>query len=92
LSTEASQAVLQHHERMDGSGYPQGLKGDEILLEACIIAVTDVVEAMLSHRPYRAAVSIEAAIEEIKSGRGLRYHPTVVDACVAVLDNGFHFV
>ncbi len=74
--------VLQHHERMDGSGYPQGLKGNEILLEARIIAAADVVEAMCSHRPYRPALGVEAALEEISSKRGLLYDPLVVDACI----------
>ena len=74
--------VLQHHERMDGSGYPQGLKGDAILLEARIMAVADVVEAMSSHRPYRAGLGIEAALEEISKMRGKYYDPQVVDACL----------
>ena len=74
--------VLQHHERLDGSGYPQGLKGEDILLEARIIAVADVVEAMCSHRPYRPALGVDAALEEISSGRGRLYDPLVVDACI----------
>jgi HD-GYP domain-containing protein (c-di-GMP phosphodiesterase class II) len=73
--------ILQHHERQDGSGYPSGLAGDDIILEARIIAVADVLEAMAAHRPYRAALGIEAAIEEIRSGRGRLYDPAVVDAC-----------
>ncbi len=77
-----AQAALQHHERMDGSGYPQGLKGDAILFEARIMAVADVVEAMSSHRPYRAGLGIEAALSEIEHGRGSAYDPTVVDACL----------
>lgn len=77
-----SQIVLQHHERLDGSGYPQGLTGDEILLEARIIAVADVVESMTSHRPYRPSLGIDAALEEIEHNRGIRYDPVVVDACV----------
>ena len=74
--------VLQHHERLDGSGYPDGLKGDDILLEARILAVADAVEAMASHRPYRPARGIDAALEEIKERRGLLYDPEVVDACL----------
>jgi len=74
--------ALQHHERMDGSGYPQNLKNDEILLEARIMAVADVVEAMSSHRPYRAGLGITAALEEIENGRGTRYDPNVVTACL----------
>jgi HD-GYP domain-containing protein (c-di-GMP phosphodiesterase class II) len=80
-----AQIVLQHHERMDGSGYPHGLHGDEILLEARIIAVADVVDAMCSHRPYRAALGVEAALEEISSKRGILYDPAVVDACTRLL-------
>jgi len=80
-----AKTVFQHHERLDGSGYPQGLKGDEILLEAKILAVADVVEAMVSHRPYRAGLGLEAAIEEITRHRGLYYEPAVVDACLLLL-------
>ena len=74
--------ALQHHERMDGSGYPQGLKGEAILFEARIMAVADVVEAMASQRPYRPALGIEAALAEIKRGRGAAYDPVVADACL----------
>jgi len=77
-----AEIVLQHHERMDGSGYPQGLSGDEILLEARILGVSDVVEAMSSHRPYRPALGIEKALDEIKKNRGILYDPDVVDACL----------
>ena len=80
--------VLQHHERMDGSGYPQGLRGEEILSEARIIAVADVVEAMNSHRPYRSALGMAAASEELSRHRGTKYDPEVVDACLAVIDRG----
>jgi PAS domain S-box-containing protein/putative nucleotidyltransferase with HDIG domain len=86
-----AEIVLQHHERLDGSGYPSGLKGDEILLEARIIAVADVVEAMSSHRPYRPARGIEAACDEIKAKRGRLYDPDVVDACVSLFEKGFSF-
>ena len=74
--------VLQHHERMDGSGYPQGLQGQSILLEARILAVADTIEAMTSHRPYRPGLGIEAALNEINRGAGKQYDPDVVDACV----------
>ena len=74
--------ILQHHERLDGSGYPSGLKGDEIILEAKILVVADVVEAMSSHRPYRPGLGIEAALEEIERGRGVYYDPQVVDVCM----------
>lgn len=74
--------VHQHHERMDGSGYPQGLKDGQILFESRIMAVADVVEAMSSHRPYRAALGIESALKEIERGRGTVYDTTVADACL----------
>jgi HD-GYP domain-containing protein (c-di-GMP phosphodiesterase class II) len=85
-----AQIVLQHHERMDGSGYPQGLSGEEILLEARILGVADVVEAMASHRPYRPALSVSQALEEISQNRGILYDPEVVDACLKVFtEKGF---
>lgn len=83
-----AEMVHQHHERLDGSGYPQGLKGDEIILEARIIAVADVVEAITSHRPYRPALGIEAAIEEISKNKGKWYEPDSVDACVRLIREG----
>lgn len=76
-----AQIVLQHHERLDGSGYPQALKGDDILFEARIISVADVVESMTSHRPYRPGLGIDAALGEIEHNRGVLYDPVVVDAC-----------
>ena len=79
-----AQIVLQHHERMDGSGYPQGLSGEEILLEARILAVADVVEAMASHRPYRPALGIDKALEEISKNRGVLYDPDVADDCLKI--------
>ena len=77
-----AQIIFQHHERMDGSGYPRNLKGDEIFLEARIMTVADVVEAMASHRPYRASLGIEAALEEIEKNKGTFYDNTVVNACL----------
>jgi HD-GYP domain-containing protein (c-di-GMP phosphodiesterase class II) len=77
-----AEVALQHHERMDGSGYPQGLKGVAILLEARIMAVADVVEAMSSHRPYRPGLGIDKALAEIERGRGSAYDPAVADACL----------
>ena len=77
-----AQVVYQHHERMDGSGYPRNLKGDEIIMEARIMAVADVVEAMASHRPYRAGLGIDAALAEIEKNKGTHYDNTVVDACL----------
>ncbi|MCX6567356.1 MAG: HD domain-containing protein [Candidatus Aminicenantes bacterium] len=79
-----SQIIYQHHERLDGTGYPNKLKGNEILLEARIISVADVVEAMSSHRPYRPAPGIEKALDEVRRGRGLQYDADVVDICLRV--------
>ena len=77
-----AQVALQHHERIDGSGYPQGLKGDAILFEARILAVADVIEAMSSHRPYRPGMGMEKALAEIERGRGSAYDAVVADACL----------
>jgi len=77
-----AQIVYQHHERINGSGYPRNLKGDEILIEARIMAVADVVESMASHRPYRPALGIEVALEEIEKNKGTLYDDTVADACL----------
>ncbi len=74
--------VLQHHERIDGSGYPDNLKGEEVAIEARVLAVADVVEAMASHRPYRPALGIDRALEEIAQNRGILYDPDAVDACL----------
>jgi PAS domain S-box-containing protein len=79
-----AEIVYQHHERANGTGYPRNLKGDEILLEARILAVADVVEAMASHRPYRPSLGIDAALEEIERNRGTLFEPAVVDACLAL--------
>ncbi|MCG2791203.1 MAG: HD domain-containing protein [Actinomycetia bacterium] len=84
--------VHQHHERMDGSGYPLGLSGEKIKLEAKILAVADVVEAMQSHRPYRPALGIDKALEEISQNRGTLYDPEVVDVCKKLfIDEGYSF-
>jgi len=83
-----AQVVLQHHERLDGSGYPNGIKGEEILLEAKILAVADVVEAMASDRPYRPAKGIDQALAEIAENRGRLYDPAVVDACLDLFKSG----
>jgi PAS domain S-box-containing protein len=87
-----AEIVYQHHERMDGSGYPRGLAETDILLEARIIAVADVVEAMSNHRPYRAAFGVVSALEEIRSGSGRLYDPAVVKTCCEVFEEeGFSF-
>jgi PAS domain S-box-containing protein/putative nucleotidyltransferase with HDIG domain len=84
--------VLHHHERMDGSGYPHGLKGEKIILEARILAVADVVEAITSHRPYRPAVGLDKALDEIEIHRGSLYAPEVVDVCLKLFrEKGFQF-
>jgi PAS domain S-box-containing protein len=84
--------VLQHHERMNGSGYPAGLSGEDIILEARILAVADVVEAMSSHRPYRPALGIDRALEEITNNKGILYDADVVDACLRLFtEKGFEF-
>ena len=82
--------VYQHHEKLDGSGYPQGLKGDEILLEAKILTVADVVEAMSGHRPYRPALGILPALQEIMQHKGTLFDEKVVDACVKLfIEKGY---
>ncbi len=87
-----AQATYEHLERVDGSGYPNGLKGDEIIIEARIIAVADVVEAMSSHRPYRPSLGIDAALAEITENKGRLYDPQVVEACVKLFkEKKFHF-
>jgi len=84
--------IYQHHERMNGSGYPKNLKGDEIILEARIMAVADVVEAMASHRPYRPALGIEAANGEIEKNKGFLYDSDVADACLRLFrENNYTF-
>ncbi len=82
--------VVQHHERMDGSGYPYGTKGENILVEARILAVADVVEAMSSYRPYRDALGVKKALAELERGKGTLYDPDVVRACKIVInERGF---
>jgi PAS domain S-box-containing protein len=84
--------VLEHHERMNGSGYPNGLTGDHILMESRILSVADVVESMASHRPYRPALGINAALDEIENNKGTLYDNTVADACLRLFrDKGFQF-
>ena len=83
-----AEIARQHHERIDGRGYPYGLKGEQILLESRVVSVADTVEAMISPRPYRAALDIENALDEIRAGRGSRFDPTVVDACTALFEQG----
>ena len=85
-----AEIVRQHHERIDGSGYPRNLKGDDILIEARILSVADVVEAMASHRPYRPGLGIDAALNEIEKNRGILYDSTAADACLRLFrENGF---
>jgi HD-GYP domain-containing protein (c-di-GMP phosphodiesterase class II) len=88
-----AQIVYQHHERMDGSGYPRNLKGNEFLMEARIMAVADVVEAIASHRPYRPAFGIEAALEEIEKNKGILYDNAVVDTCLRLFrEKGYQLI
>ncbi|MDD4929862.1 MAG: response regulator [Gallionella sp.] len=88
-----AQIVLQHHERLDGSGYPQGLGAEKILLESRIVSVADVVESMTSHRPYRAGLGVDAALAEIGQNKGKLFDPVVVDACFRLFrEQNFHFI
>ena len=82
LPGNTAQIILQHHERLNGSGYPQGLKGEEILLEARILGVADVMEAMCSHRPYRASLGLAESLDEITRNQGILYDAAVVDTCL----------
>ena len=86
-----AEVVYQHHERMDGSGYPRGLKGDEICLKARILAVADTVSAMTTHRPDRAAFAIDEALETVKKKRGKEFDAVVVDACLSLFSRGYSF-
>ena len=92
FSWPLAQIVLQHHERLDGSGYPQGLSSEEIILETRILSVADVVEAMASYRPYRPALGIDKALEAISQNRGVLYDPEVADVCLKLFtEKGFEF-
>jgi len=92
FSFPVAEIVLQHHERMDGSGYPHGLKDSEITLEAKILAVADVVEAMSSHRPHRTSLGIDKALQEVSQAKGTLFDDKTVDACLKVFnEKGFHF-
>ena len=84
----AAKAILQHHERVNGTGYPFGLLGDAIIIEAKILGVADAVEAMSSHRPYRPALGLDAALREISQQKGILYDIRVTDACLRLLQNG----
>jgi HD-GYP domain-containing protein (c-di-GMP phosphodiesterase class II) len=85
-----AQIIYQHHERMNGTGYPRNLKGDDIIIEARIMAVADVVEAMASHRPYRPSLGIEAALEEIEKNKGILYDNVVAETCLKLFrEKGF---
>ena len=83
---QTTEIIMQHHERLDGSGYPLGLAGEDIILEAKILGVADVIEAMSSHRPYRPSLGIDKALEEILKNKGKLYDSKVVDACVSVFN------
>jgi len=92
LPWPVAEVVWQHHEKLDGSGYPQGLKGEEILFEARILTVADVVEAMASHRPYRASLGLTAALEEIQAKKGKLFEPAIVEACIELMTkDGYTF-
>lgn len=92
FSWPLSKIIFQHHERIDGSGYPMGLQGDEIMIESQILAVADVVEAILSHRPYRPAFSIDVAMDEIDRNKGILYNKNVADTCFMLFrDKNFRF-
>ena len=80
--------ILQHHERIDGTGYPHGLKGDDILLEAKILAIADVLEAMSSHRPYRPALGVDIALQELMDGAGTKYDKTACEAAMKLYYDG----
>ena len=87
-----AEIIRQHHERLDGSGYPEGLRDGEILAEARILAVADVVEAMISHRPYRPALPIEAAMTELENGAGTRYDAETCEIAIELIrERGFTF-
>jgi HD-GYP domain-containing protein (c-di-GMP phosphodiesterase class II) len=86
-----AEVALQHHERLDGSGYPGALRGSEIILPARIIAVADVVEAMTQQRPYRPGLGLDVALAEVSKGAGTKFDGDVVAACLAVFADGYSF-
>jgi HD-GYP domain-containing protein (c-di-GMP phosphodiesterase class II) len=86
LPGNTAEIILQHHERLDGSGYPQGLEEDKILLDARILGVADVMEAMCSHRPYRASLSLAETLDELTRNRGILYAPSVVETCLKLYE------
>ena len=86
FASPIAQIVLQHHERLDGSGYPNGLKDDEILIEAKIVAIADIIEAMANDRPYRKALGLKKALDEIECFKGIRYDSKAVDACIELFN------
>jgi HD-GYP domain-containing protein (c-di-GMP phosphodiesterase class II) len=88
LPWPAADVALQHHERLDGSGYPNGITGDKLSLEVSILAVCDVVEAMSSHRPYRPARATADVLKELKDGRGTKYNANVVDVMLPMIESG----
>jgi HD-GYP domain-containing protein (c-di-GMP phosphodiesterase class II) len=88
LPWPVAEVALQHHERLDGSGYPDGIKGDELSLEVSILAVCDVVEAMSSHRPYRPARTTADILKELTDGRGTKYNVSVVDVMLPMIESG----
>jgi HD-GYP domain-containing protein (c-di-GMP phosphodiesterase class II) len=88
LPGNTAKIILQHHERIDGSGYPQGLKGEEILLEARILGVADVMEAMCSHRPYRASLGLVETLDELTRNKGILYDAAVVETCLKLYGKG----
>jgi HD-GYP domain-containing protein (c-di-GMP phosphodiesterase class II) len=86
-----ARVVLEHHERYNGAGYPHGKPQEELLLESQILAVADVVEAMMLARPYRAALGKDIVMKEISNGKGEQYHPEIVDICLQIINEGFEF-
>lgn len=86
-----AQVALQHHERLNGSGYPLGISGKEMLLESKVMAVADVVEAMSSHRPYRPALGTAKALEEVSKNKDILYDAEAVESCLKVFEKGFRF-
>jgi HD-GYP domain-containing protein (c-di-GMP phosphodiesterase class II) len=92
LPEKIGQAIYEHHERVNGSGYPRGIKDRDISDEAKILIVADVVEAMVSHRPYRPALGLDVALEEIERQSGILYNPDVVSACVSLFREGNYHI